>query len=188
MEVNDDKTQANIVTGAFIIVTGLGIVCVNLFLLPLLKKRFNDYEITIIGAILVSLSMFMFAVVSWIPHLAVICICGCVLSSGFIVFPSLYSIVTSSLNEKEQGLGMGIVFASRGLTYAIAPFSFGYSYTLFKSIGFPSFPYIIASIICAMSIFVIVYSLKPALDELKKSPKMTMQLSMSDLSIPTPTT
>lgn len=76
---------------------------------------------------------------------------------------------------------MGIIFASRGLTYAIAPFSFGYSYTLFKSIGFPSFPYIIAALICSTSIFVIVYSLKPALDLMKKSPNM-MQLTMTNNS------
>lgn len=105
MNAVDNKADANIITGTFIIVTGLGIVSVNLMLLPLLKKRFNDYEITIIGAMLVSMSMFMFAVISWIPHIVTVCLCGIVLSMGFIIFPSLYSIVTSSLSAKEQVFG-----------------------------------------------------------------------------------
>eukprot|EP01084_Bolivina_argentea_P207425 353901_1 len=181
LEVKDNKVMANTITGTFILLVGLGMIISNVVLLPILKRKYNDYEISIIGSIIVTISMFLFACISWIPHIITVCITAIVLSFGFIVFPSIYSIVTKYLSPQEQGIGMGIIFACRGLTYAIAPFTFGYAYTAFKSIGFPSFPYLLATIICASAIWVIKYKLKRTMQLVDLAPD-SYCLSMSDLS------
>eukprot|EP00483_Globobulimina_turgida_P009228 UN09247 len=169
LQINDNKSKANVITGTFILICGLGMIVSNILVLPYLKKKYNDYEITIIGSLFISLSMFMFAVISWIPHIIIIGLTAFIFSLGFIVFPALHCIATKYLLPQEQGMGMGIIFACRGLTYAIAPFTFAYLYSLFKSIGFPSFPYIIATLMCLASVYVIIYSLKPTIDFVDKT-------------------
>ena len=181
LEINDDKTKANVITGIFVSITGLGMILTNALLLPLLKKKYTDYEISVIGSGLVTISMFLVATISWFPSIPLVCVTAFTLSLSFIVFPAIYSISTKYLKSKEQGLGMGIIFACKGLTFAISPFTFGYSYAAFKSINFPSAPYLIATFISSIAIFVIIFKLKSAIDIVKLSPN-DFCLSMEGLS------
>ena len=167
LDINSEAKSSEI-SALMIAFCGIGMIIGNIVLLPLLKRRYTDYRIILIAAVCLVSSMLLLALVSVIKHLVIV-ILGCLmLTTGMIAFPAANSIVTRHASKTEQGIAFGIVYAMRGITFMIAPFSFGYGYTLCKWMNAPYLIYIIAALLCSLVVPCIMGPLKKTLEDTKK--------------------
>ena len=169
----ESETIATEISGLVIGLCGIGIILSNFLLLPLFKKYFTDYKIILISVVFFVTSMLLFAFAHFVKDILIlyiiILICACLLvTSGLVAFPAANSIVARHVNKSEQGIAFGIVYAVRSLTYMIAPFSFGYGYTLAKKNGMTYLVYIVGASICACVIPVIIGPLRKTLRDTEK--------------------
>ena len=106
----DNEQNANYLTGLFLGVCGIGMIFSAVVILPQLKKCLNDVQILIVGSVTMAFAMFLFACLSWIPHISIMVISALAISIGMIAFPAANGILTEHLNKNEQGFKNIIFF------------------------------------------------------------------------------
>ena len=124
----------------------------------------GDYNNLIFGVIMIMISMLFVILLKYIQSLFWIIISGIILALGVgTSFPSLNGITTNGLRSDEQGKGFGIVFAIKGLTYALSPFLFANLYNLFQLQHKEYMIFVIAIILNIIALFIIIFPLKRVL-------------------------
>ena len=164
------EARASQISASMISICGLGLIGSNMILLPILKKRFTDFKIILLGSIGLVISMCMFALVSVMQsgQLVIACLACILLTCGLLAFPAAGSMATRYVSKSEQGMAFGIIYGVRGVTYMVAPFLFGYGYILCKSINMPWLIYTIAALFCSLVIPCIIGPLKKTLQDTHK--------------------
>ena len=156
-----NETDANITNAIFIVACSIGLVCGPLFILPRLQsKNFNNIQILLVGTSLFFIAFILFSFLQWIKSMVIPFIGGVLITCGFISFPAANGIVTKHLSKSEQGIGFGVIFAVRSLTWIIAPISFAEMYALFKNGGVASMTMYMGAIMILFAVFIIWFPLR----------------------------
>eukprot|EP01083_Nonionella_stella_P132980 404347_1 len=164
-----NELDANIANSMFIVSVSIGLLFGNLFLLPKLQsKQFSNMRILCIGVALLFVSFMLFSLLQWFKSLLFSCIGGVFISSGFIAFPAANGIVTAYLSKSEQGIGFGVIFAVRSLTWILAPISFSQIYSFSKEIGLPAMLMYMAAIMVSFAFLIVLFPLRNALNNVRR--------------------
>lgn len=145
---------------------GVVMLISQLLVLPLLAKFFSD----IFLFVFVLLAVFGFMASGVIAYLWPNDITGILIWAmfglSFITSPVTNGCLAKRLNEKEQGLGMGILHAMKGLTFAVAPYAFGGLYDLFTDDGIlKTMPFMLGMLFVIIGIIILFGPLKKTLND-----------------------
>ena len=178
-----NETDANIRNAIFVVSCSIGLVLGPLIILPKLQnKNFDNIQILYVGVTLFFIAFILFSFMQWIKSMVIASIAGILLTSGFISFPAANGIVTKHLTKSEQGIGFGVIFAVRSLTWIIAPVGFAEMYAIFKNGGVPSMTMFMGAIMILIALIVIWWPLRKTLDETVRTGKKysfsTVELQM----------
>ena len=161
-----NETDANITNGIFVVSCSVGLVLGALMILPKLQNRnFDNIQILYVGVALFFIAFILFSFMQWIKSVVIASIAGILLTCGFIAFPAANGIVTKHLTKSEQGIGFGVIFAVRSLTWIIAPVGFAEMYAIFKRSGAPSMTMFMGAIMILIALIVIWWPLRKTLNE-----------------------
>jgi len=159
------NANQNSIIGTYVAITSVTLIISNAVLLPKLKQKLSDYQILLISIIIMIISMLLIASLNLYPSMVTMCVSAIFLSISLLVIPASNAIVTKYLHKNEQGIGFGVIYAARGCTYAIAPFSFGYLYNVFKKKRMEGMIYVIAAFLVLGAIPIIVFPLRRVLND-----------------------
>eukprot|EP01084_Bolivina_argentea_P207426 353903_1 len=163
MGINNDIESTKI-SSLFLISAAIGLLIGNLYILPKLKQlNFSDVNILAIGCELSIVAFIFMSLISFYPHLSFVFLSGILLTLGMISFPSANGLVTKYLNEKEQGIGFGVIFAVRAITWIVAPILFATMYELLKKINLEYITFLVGALLGVIELFIILYPLKKLL-------------------------
>lgn len=138
-----------------------GLVIGTMILLPILQyKKLNDLWILSIGICLFILSFLLLSIFGWYSNYILLIFSSILLTMGFISFPAANSIVSCNLIENEQGIGFGVVFAVRSLSWAIAPYSFSMLYYLSQNINITQLIFFYAILFMIIALILIAIPLR----------------------------
>ena len=71
--------------------------------------------------------------------------------------PIVNGVLSQRLDEKEQGIGLGVLHAIKGITWGIAPITFAFLYDYFDNMNFlKTMPYIFATgfVLCGYPVLI----------------------------------
>ena len=181
----ENEADANITNAVFIISGSVGLIIGPLVILPWLQKRAcSNIQILCVGGSLFLVSFVLLSLLQWIKSMVIPVIGGCLLTCGFIAFPAANGTVTKHLTKNEQGIGFGVIFAVRSLTWILAPVSFAEMYSFFKEKGVPSMTMYSAAFMIMFAMIIIVWPLRMTVMETERLQKKysfgTVELQMMD--------
>ena len=159
MEV-EHKSRIRVVSAVSLCTSATTLILFSSLVLPRLKARLSDVTLLVIGVVLLSLSLFIMAILSFWPVLEVMVLAVMTLACGLMVFPASNGILTKYLNKDEQGLGFGTVFSWRAVMAVLAPVCWSGIYQISKPHGLPWLAPLCASLICLSSLFIVCGPLK----------------------------
>ena len=71
---------------------------------------------------------------------------------SFITIPITSGALSKRLDGKEQGVGLGVIHAMKGITWATSPYLFGALFNYFKNDGFlVTMPFMVAIVFICMA-------------------------------------
>ena len=168
MNTNNDAELVTI-SSIFMLSAAVGMIIGNMIILPKLQEYFNDITILAIGGILSSIAFAWMSLIYWFPHYLVVVISGMLVTMGMITIPSSNGLVAKYLNEKEQGIGFGVIYAVRSITWIVAPITFALMYEWFEKINLQYLTFWIAAGIGFIQVYIILHPLKKLLIKVNDS-------------------
>ena len=124
-------------TSVSISLLGVAMLISQTIVLPMLNKCFKDNDLILItiGLTLILLLCIMGVYIYINPHLYVGYLIRIIFGFTTIIGPITTSCLSKRLTKEEQGLGIGILQAMRGVTYTLSPIMFSLLFTAFKNNG-----------------------------------------------------
>eukprot|EP00483_Globobulimina_turgida_P008535 UN08552 len=162
----DDDQKAATFNALSGIAMGLVMLISQLIVLPILAKFFSD--ILLLAFVLIAVFSFMCSgIIAYLfpNYITGLLIWAC-FGLSFVTSPVINGCLAKRLNKKEQGLGMGILHAMKGLTFAVAPYTFGGLYDLFSNQGIlKTVPFMLGMFFVFIGIIILFGPLKKTLHE-----------------------
>ena len=124
-------------TSVSISLLGVAMLISQTIVLPMLNKCFKDNDLVLftIGLTLLLLLCTMGVYIYINPDLYVGYITRIIFGFATIIGPITTSSLSKRLSKEEQGLGIGILQAMKGVTYTLSPIMFSVLFTAFKNNG-----------------------------------------------------
>jgi len=165
-----NQVDANIINAMFIVSCAVGLVLGPLLILPKLQRcNTGNIQILCVGIGLFLAAFIMFTLLPYVKSMVIAVIGGVFLSSGFISFPAAHGIVTKYLTKNEQGIGFGVIYATRALTWALAPITFAESYSFFKGRGIPAMTMLCAGCMIVIALVIVLGPLKKTIADAERT-------------------
>jgi DHA1 family tetracycline resistance protein-like MFS transporter len=146
---------SNALIGLSLTVAGIMVVIVQGGLIRIINPKIGNEKCILVGLILYTLSLILFAFASqsWMMFVFLIPYC-----LGGITGPSLQSIISKNVPQNEQGELQGSLTSLMSVTSIIGPLLMTNVFTLFTSpvapIRFAGAPFIVGSILMLISVFI----------------------------------
>eukprot|EP01084_Bolivina_argentea_P040357 74583_1 len=173
LAVTDDDNKATFVNSICEIIFAMVLLVTQLILIPMLFKCFNINNDILMFAIGI-MALVLFAVSGMVMYVWRTIYSACLIWIAFgltyILIPVTNGALASRMDEREQGVSIGVLHAIKGLTSAIAPFVFGLLYDLYSITGdkyewYKLLPWFVALIFIMISVGVLFGPLKKTLSE-----------------------
>ena len=180
----DNENDANFMSSLFMVSAAVGLVFGSVYFMPKLSQLFNGDNIKIlkVGIMVLIVSFGLLSMLVYIKHIIVIIVSGFCITTGFVAFSAANGIVTKYLNTKEQGIGFGVVFSIRSITWTLAPYSFALLYDKFTKMGFPVFTYLVACFLLIFALLLVMFPLHNALNKAHDN-KAQYSMTISNINI-----
>eukprot|EP01084_Bolivina_argentea_P169597 293987_1 len=154
---NSTTTKDAIFTGTI----GAVLLISQLFMMPIFTKYLNDIGLFIIGLLTLQIMMFMAGLLYFIPNIIVAISIFASFGASYILIPIVDGSLSKRLNDKDQGIGIGVVHGIKGVTTGFAPYLFGGLYNMFHNDQwYVVTPFIVGSVISLCGFFIVLGPLR----------------------------
>lgn len=170
--------DSTLVFAVFALLMAAAVVLSGILLLPL-KRHYDSLCIMVIA---VSIKIAAFSLLAAVPmspaifkNYGVLYLVATLYGSSFLIWPTITGLLTKHCGEREQGTAFGILDAFTGIASILAPFSFGQLYVFSMGRGVQWLLFAVAIAFCIVSIVIIAYPLRAAVN----AQRHTMELLRS---------
>lgn len=137
-------------TGLVFFFVGAISVFTQAVLLPVLGKRFNRLNLTLLGIAFLVIGL---AALSVVPNLAVLLVVAAVFSFGFgIQIVTLNTLISTNTPENAQGGALGIAWAIAGLAQTASPVLAAAAFSFGVSAGFDGLAFVVSALISVTTV------------------------------------
>lgn len=162
-----NENESHVLLATLMIISGFGLSFAMLVILPFIKKypSMTDLSIVLIGVCTMMIAMLLYALLYYIKKMIILICASILITSSFMAFPAANAIVTKNVLPIEQGMAFGIISSIKGITFMIAPFTFGFAYNLLAKRDKSYLLYIFAALLCFAVIPIILGPLRKVLKD-----------------------
>jgi multidrug resistance protein len=137
-------------TGLVFFFVGAISVFTQAVLLPVLGKRLNRLNLTLLGIAFLAIGL---AALSVVPNLAVLLAVAAVVSFGFgIQIVTLNTLISTNTPENAQGGALGVAWAIAGLAQAASPVLAAAAFSFGVSAGFDGLAFVVSALISVATV------------------------------------
>ena len=149
-------------------ILGIAMLISQIILLPILNKIFNKNDIILfaIGIIILLIWCFFFFYLYLNPNIYIGYLIRILFGCSTIVSSIITGALSKRLTKKEQGLGIGILQAVKGITFTISPFIFAILFRCFENNGIlVTMPFMVGFIFILMAFPILFGPVKRVLNQ-----------------------
>ena len=149
-----------------LVVVGCAVVLVSLSIRSVLRCT-TELKMLFYGTCCSGLHLALWALLTWVPQLWLACTTEVVAGLGFVAYPVLTSMAMACLRAEDQGVGSGVIFATKAATNVVGPLFFGLTFARLREGGhffgrdLPQFPFLVAVLIFTYAAWMIRFRLVP---------------------------
>jgi MFS family permease len=149
-----------------LVVVGCTVVLVSLSISSVLRCT-TELKMLFYGTCFSGVHLALWALLTWVPQLWLACATEVVGGLGFVAYPVLTSMAMACLRAEDQGVGSGVIFATKAATNVVGPLFFGLTFARLREGGhffgrdLPQFPFLVAVLIFTYAAWMIRFRLVP---------------------------
>ena len=153
LNISGDNAVTDFSSSA-VVIFGISTIVCQAIILPILSRvfKFTDYTLIILSLFTI-LFFSLFGIYVYFNDTMLMGYIMCVIFSfAYVGSPVISGALSVRLNEKDQGLGMGVLHAIKGLSGAVAPITFATLYHVFENEYYlKTMPFVVATFLIIAS-------------------------------------